>query len=78
MSPETIEFAQDLPVKAFVLNISSCLYHWHKAVEIIYVLEGSVFVCLGNETHLLKEHDLAVINSNELHYIRKSKILIKC
>ncbi|MGI6449144.1 MAG: helix-turn-helix domain-containing protein [Desulfitobacteriia bacterium] len=72
MRPKAIQYAQDLPVEAFVRNISSYPYHWHKAVEIIYVMEGSVFVCLGNKTHLLKEHNLAVINSDEPHFIRKN------
>lgn len=72
MRPEIIEFTDDLPVKAYILSVESCPYHWHDALEIIMVLEGRATVSLGGETHLLGEKDIAVVNVNEIHRIQKS------
>ncbi|WP_017754355.1 AraC family transcriptional regulator [Calidifontibacillus oryziterrae] len=73
MRPETIEFTDGLPVKAFVRSIEQYPYHWHDTLEIIQVLKGSVHVGLGNDNLLLKENDIAVINIGELHRITKSE-----
>lgn len=70
MRPEIIEFADDLPVKAYMRNVELCPYHWHDALEIIMVLEGQATICMGGETHLLKENDIAVVNINEIHRIQ--------
>lgn len=72
MRPETIAFLENIPVRAFVGDIAAYPYHWHKAMEIIYVLEGSAFVSMGSETHLLREDNIAVINTDELHAIHKN------
>lgn len=69
MHPEIIQFENDMPVKASVMNIGQYPLHWHDALEIVFVLEGRVTVGMGSETHLLKENDIAIINIDEIHRI---------
>lgn len=73
MRPETIEFPNEIPVRAFVRSACQYPYHWHDALEIIQVLKGSVNIGLGNEYLLLHENDIAVINMGEIHRIIKSQ-----
>ncbi|AOT71974.1 helix-turn-helix domain-containing protein [Geosporobacter ferrireducens] len=72
MRPEAIAFPDDIPVRAFVLNVAGYPYHWHNALEIIYVLEGLAFVGMGSENHLLEKNNIVIINTDELHRIHKS------
>ena len=69
MRPEEIEFAEDLPVRAAVLNITEYPYHWHSAVEIVYMLQGQIKLVMGGETHTLAEQQIAVVNVEEPHRI---------
>lgn len=47
--------------------------HWHKEVEILLVLKGSVNVRKGTEAYVMKENDLIVINSHEIHSKSKTE-----
>jgi AraC-like DNA-binding protein len=71
MYPEIIEFSERIPLKASVRRIDEYPYHWHDAVEIILVLEGKAEVTLLGETFLLKENDIAVVNLEEPHRLKK-------
>ncbi len=42
-------------------------YHWHEETEIILVMEGQVALLLDGNHYLLKEGDIAFINSRQLH-----------
>lgn len=72
MYPEAIEFSEDMPVKACVRCVRQYPYHWHKALEIIVVLEGSAYIDIGADVRLLKADNVAVISAERLHRIRKS------
>jgi hypothetical protein len=72
MYPEIIGFSGKLPLKASVWQIDEYHYHWHNAVEIILVLAGKTEVTLCGETHLLKENEVAVVNVNKPHRIKKN------
>ncbi|MDD4238172.1 MAG: AraC family transcriptional regulator [Desulfotomaculaceae bacterium] len=61
-----------MPVRAYVRCVEQYPFHWHKAMEVIYVLEGQAYLGIGGETHLLTENNIAVINGYELHWINKS------
>lgn len=41
--------------------------HWHEYVEILYQLHGTTTAVIQAETYHLKENDLLIINSNDLH-----------
>ena len=73
MRPETIEFVNGMPVKAFVRCVEQYPYHWHDTLEIIQVLEGSANIGVGDHTLTLHENEIAVINIGEMHRITKSE-----
>lgn len=72
MRPEKIEFTEEIPVRAFIWSIEQYPYHWHKAVEIIYVLKGRAKIVMAGEVHSLVENNIAVINGDEPHCIQKT------
>lgn len=41
--------------------------HWHRAIEIIYMLEGSLEVTVESETTTIYSEDCILINANILH-----------
>ncbi|MEL7567026.1 MAG: AraC family transcriptional regulator [Dehalobacterium sp.] len=73
MRPETIEFTNRMPVRAFVRGVEQHPYHWHDALEIMQVLKGTVHIGMGSEDHLLHEGDIAVINVDEIHRLKGSQ-----
>lgn len=72
MRPQKIAFPDGIPVRALVQNVAEYPYHWHKALEIVYVLQGQAAIGMGGETHLLKENNIAVVNGDEPHRINES------
>jgi AraC-like DNA-binding protein len=44
------------------------LAHWHNDVEIAWVKEGNIYVGVNNERRLLKEGDLVLCSSGDIHY----------
>lgn len=73
MRPEIIHFPDNLPVRAFVGSITAYPYHWHEALEILYILKGQVCVDMGGKKHLLEDNNIGVINENEPHRIYVNK-----
>src|SRR5690554_5195421 len=47
--------------------------HWHKHMEILFVLSGEIILNLGKEELILKEKDLILINTTDIHSTRKSE-----
>lgn len=72
MRPEVITFPPDAQLRAMVREVTSYPYHWHNALEIVYVLQGQATVGVGAATHLLNEKDILVINPEEIHRIDRS------
>jgi len=64
---EVIQSDDGIPVKAFVHSINTIELHWHDQIEILLVLQGSVHVRERTKSYLLKENDLILFNSNEIH-----------
>jgi len=64
---ESINHDKNLPVKIFLHNLRNSPYHWHEDIELLFVLKGSIKVVCGKKTIMLKEKDLNLINSNEIH-----------
>lgn len=67
MRPETIEYNNGLPVNACVRRVEQYPYHWHDALEIVQVLEGSVNIGMGDHNLVLRENDVAIVNMDEIH-----------
>ncbi|MDR0983439.1 MAG: AraC family transcriptional regulator [Ruminococcus sp.] len=45
----------------------SCGAHWHEHLEIIYMLDYSISIIIGNENRTLKTGDIVIINPMEVH-----------
>lgn len=69
ISHEIIDVPVDTNVK-FRTSIDPGSYipmHWHRAVEIIYMQEGSLDVTVESESFTIQKEDCIVINGNVLH-----------
>lgn len=69
MRREFINYADNLPIKIRYENIMQYPMHWHDAMEIIYVLKGSIKITIETETHIVNEQEIEIINSDEAHRI---------
>ena len=47
-------------------------FHWHKEMEWIWVEKGSLELTLGTQRKILQKQDFVMINSYELHQLRRS------
>lgn len=45
-------------------------YHYHKYIELIYMLNGTVEACAGSEAYLLNQGDMILIYPGEPHLVR--------
>lgn len=64
---EMIQFEGDLPIKIFIHKLGSVKKHWHKSIELLFVLEGEVDVLINDKKYNLKEENVILINSNDIH-----------
>ncbi|MFM9282442.1 cupin domain-containing protein [Paenibacillus jiagnxiensis] len=69
---EFIEHHDHMPFKLFINSIDHIPFHWHKELELIYVLKGSGEIHVAQEHFILQEEDLLVINSMDVHKIDKT------
>lgn len=54
-------------------SITGQTFHWHDELELLLVAEGSLNLKVGYEELLLKEGDIMLINSDEIHSMRETR-----
>lgn len=59
-------------MKFFVNSVKHVDFHWHKEVEILFVLHGSINMYLDQKQYTLNEDDVIVINSMSVHKIERT------
>lgn len=65
----------DFPLKIKVQTQSVNGYiHWHENLELLYFLKGDCNVINGNEELYVKEGEIAVFNSEAVHYVKPKNI----
>lgn len=68
---ELIQPNYGLPFKAFTFrgidSDQKIPLHWHNHIEILFCLEGTLSVVIGGHSYLLKEHEVALVNTNTIH-----------
>ncbi|MFA5576560.1 MAG: helix-turn-helix domain-containing protein [Tissierellaceae bacterium] len=69
---EAITTDETAPMKVFIHSVKELQMHFHREMEIIMVLEGSVNVKVGSNEYLLRENDLILVNANEIHNTSKT------
>lgn len=69
---ETIEHHKENPAKIIITSIDHSDYHWHYDYELIMVIKGELILSVLAESYILKEGDIALVNSKEIHGYRYS------
>lgn len=67
INQELITFKTSSPMEFSVLAIENLERYWHKSIELIYILTGSVRVQCRNMQYTLHEDDLILINMFDVH-----------
>ncbi|MGM0395619.1 MAG: helix-turn-helix domain-containing protein [Bacillota bacterium] len=67
MRKEYVEYMKDLPINIYLASIEQYPLHWQDAIEVIFVLEGSVRIGIESETYVLDKRELEIINPNEVY-----------
>ncbi len=73
---EIIEFSPNIPLKVFMHKLSFVSKHWHKSLELLMVLEGSIEITVDGSTFHLDSEDIILINSNSIHEIRSESAVM--
>ena len=71
-SYELLMMQEGVPTKVLLHRVNKLKMHWHKHIEIILVLQGSVNIRVGSKKYILTENDLILINSDEIHSTSKT------
>lgn len=58
----------DFPVYFTYVENMSFVAHWHKEIEMMYVLDGEIGVGINKEYRVLKKGELSICMSNDIHY----------
>ena len=69
MRKEHVEYLKDLPINIFLTSIKEYPLHWQDAIEVLFVLKGSVTLGVESEVYSLNERELEIINPNEVYRI---------
>jgi AraC-like DNA-binding protein len=67
MRKEYIDYSSGLPVYVDFVTVKDYPIHWQNAIEILYVLKGTIQVTINEETYDLEENELEIINVDEAH-----------
>lgn len=70
---ETINHDSPLPFKIFFHSVRACSPHWHKELELLFVLGGSLLVHVEGHQSLLGTGDILLINSSEIHLTHETE-----
>lgn len=67
MLKEKIRYDQNLPFHIMAAYVEEYPIHFHDEMEIIYVLEGSIYLRDVNTDYTLSQGDVYIINEREIH-----------
>lgn len=76
---EFINHDEKLPIKIFLHNVDKTPYHWHKELELLFVLDGKISLYRNHNEYNLKKGDLFLFNSYEIHstkFLEKNHTLV--
>lgn len=64
---EYIKYTKEIPIKFLIHSVENSSLHWHYEYELFFVLKGTVTVNTKNEEFILKEGDMILFNSRDVH-----------
>ena len=67
---EIVKFSPTIPIRIFMNKIGFVSRHWHKSIELLMILEGTVTIKVNDQQFTLSNEDIIVINSNHIHELR--------
>lgn len=78
---ENINVSPRLPVYCFIYEEYKQFTpsHWHDHIEILYPIEGTLYITLNEVEHTIRKEQLFVVNASEIHSTRSDghvKILL--
>lgn len=79
MRKEYVNYPSDIPVSIYYANIQNYPLHWHDAIEIIYVLKGSILIDIDTDSYEILEDEIEIVNTEQTHRIysnEKNRVLV--
>ena len=70
---ESVVVNEEIPMFMLMTSVKYVAMHWHDRIEFLFVLRGQIHVYVGRDEYFLKENDLLLINSNEVHGVESSE-----
>jgi len=67
---QDLSFKDEVPVQYYLSSIEDTWAHWHKEIEIVFLLSGELLITIDDAKHYLKAGDIILINSNQIHSIK--------
>ncbi len=67
---QDMSFSDAAPVQYVLSSIEDTWAHWHKEIEILFLLSGELQLTVDNTKYNLKTGDIILINSNQIHSIK--------
>lgn len=67
MTYEFVNYFQNVPLYCSIVGISDFNLHWHKDIEILFVLKGRLCLYVNNTEYILEPGEILLINSNVSH-----------
>ena len=64
---EIIQFSDQIPGKVFLHKLGSVPKHWHRSMELLFVLSGSVTAVVDDSSFVLQSTDVILINPLSTH-----------
>ncbi len=64
---EVVNFPDNSPVKIFIHKLGDVNMHWHRSLELLYIVKGSVKITVGGSLYTLGGDDIILINSKVPH-----------
>ena len=64
---EIIKFPDNSPIKVFIHKLGDVNMHWHRSLELLYIVSGEVKITEGGNLYTLKDDDIILINSKVPH-----------
>lgn len=73
---EIIEFSPKIPLKIFMHKLGFVAKHWHKSLELLMVLEGTIEIIIDGISSTLHSEDIILINSNSIHELHSESAVM--
>ena len=65
---ELIRYSENLPARIDIKQgVISTTYHWHKEIELVYVMDGAVTIKINTQDRSLHADEFVLMNSAENH-----------